>query len=104
MAYVVMLHLSPEHESLMAKILQRTTRMPLHQVSGMMEIQPNEVYVISPGQILSVNDGKLQTTDISRAKGRHTTVDHFFRTLAETHGPEATAIVLSGGDSDGVLG
>jgi two-component system CheB/CheR fusion protein len=104
MAYVVVIHLSPEHESLMANILQRATRMPVLQVNDTVAIQPNEVYVISPGQQLSVDNGNLLTTDMSRAKGRHTTVDHFFRSLAESRGPEAIGVVLSGGDSDGAIG
>ncbi len=32
MAYVVVMHLSPEHESTLAQILQRTTPMPVQQV------------------------------------------------------------------------
>ncbi|MEO5916528.1 MAG: chemotaxis protein CheB [Luteolibacter sp.] len=103
-AYVVVVHLSPEHESAMAKILQRSTFMPVMEVKDVVQIQPDHVYVIPPGKHFSMVDGLLQATDMIRAKGRHVTVDLFFRTLADTHGVKATAIVLSGGDGDGAMG
>lgn len=39
MAFVVVLHLSPEHESHAAAILQRVTRMPVVQVTQTVGIQ-----------------------------------------------------------------
>ncbi|MES2661134.1 MAG: chemotaxis protein CheB [Verrucomicrobiota bacterium] len=104
MAFVVVVHLLPEHESMMVSILQRSTTMPVAQVNDTVEIQPDHVYVISPGQQLSMSDGRLQTVEMPRQRGRHTTIDLFFRTLAETHGSEAIAVVLSGGDGDGAIG
>ena len=103
-AYVVILHLSPDHESSMAEILQRSTPMPVRQVTGPVTVEPDHVYVIPPGKHLSMTDGKLCLAEIERARGRRVTVDLFFRTLADTHGPRATAIVLSGADSDGAIG
>ena len=45
MAFVVILHLSPEHESLMAEILQRSSAMPVIEVRTEEEVQANRVYV-----------------------------------------------------------
>ncbi len=103
-AYVVVVHLSPEHDSVLAKILQRFTPLPVLQVSEALKLQPDHVYVIPPAKLFAMTDGVLQAHDMPRHKGRHVTVDLFFRTLAETHGPKATAIVLSGGDGDGAIG
>lgn len=103
-AYVVILHLSPEHESSAAEILQRSTAMPVVQVTGPVKVEADHVYVIPPGKHLSMIDGKLCLSQIERTPGRRVTVDLFFRTLADTHGPRATAIVLSGADSDGAIG
>ena len=36
--------------------------------------------------------------------GKRVAVDLFFRSLADTHGPHAAAIVLSGADGDGAIG
>ncbi len=104
MAFAVVVHLSDQYESIMAEILQRSTTMPVSQVTRPLKIEPNHVYVIPPGKQLSTVDGMLHISEMSRPKGKHVTVDLFFRMLAKSHGVAATAIVLSGGDGDGALG
>src|SRR5229473_7831345 len=47
MAYVVILHMSPEHESKLAEILQVVSRIPVTQVNERVKIEPNHVYVIA---------------------------------------------------------
>lgn len=103
-AYVVVMHLSPEHDSSLAEILQRTTTMPVRQVVETTKVEPDNVYVISPGNHLSLAGGDLFVTEMKATRGRRVAVDLFFRTLADSHGAKATAIVLSGGDGDGVIG
>ncbi|MCC7424754.1 MAG: PAS domain-containing protein [Planctomycetaceae bacterium] len=104
MAFVVVLHLSPEHESILPQLLQRVTRMPVIQVTQREKVEANTVYVIPPGKLLTSADGQLTLTDMVPEKGRRVSVDLFFRTLADTHGPHATAVVLSGADADGAIG
>src|SRR5215210_8022999 len=84
MAYVVILHLSPEHESHLAEVLQVATYMPVTQVSGSVRIEPNHVYVIPPNKSLAINDGHLSISEIKRIEERRAPVDIFFRTLAES--------------------
>jgi two-component system CheB/CheR fusion protein len=50
MAFVVILHLSPEHESLMAEILQRSSSMPVIEIRLEEKVEANRVYVIPPGK------------------------------------------------------
>jgi len=104
MAFVVILHLSPEHGSAADAILQRATTMPVHQVTERMPIQAGHVYVIAPNQQLSMDDGHLDVTALERPRGKHTAIDVFFRTLAEAHERCAIAVVLSGTGSDGSVG
>ena len=104
MAYVVILHLSPDHESTLAEILQRCTAMPVAQVTEDVKVAPDHVYVIPPGKHLKMRDGCLGLTEFSPSKGTRVAVDGFFRTLADTHGPMAAGVVLSGIDGDGALG
>ena len=52
LAFVVVLHLSPEHESSLATLLQNVTAMPVFQVSETVKVQANCVYVIPPGKHL----------------------------------------------------
>ncbi|WP_061503806.1 CheR family methyltransferase [Ramlibacter tataouinensis] len=104
LAFAVVLHLSPEHESTLAELLQRSTRMPVVQVTAPVTIEKNTVYVIPPRHALKVADGRLELEAMPGDRRRHFTVDLFFRTLADTHGPHAAAVVLSGADSDGAIG
>lgn len=103
-AFVVVMHLSPEHESVLAEVLQHSTAMPVVQVQETARVEPNVVYVIPPGRSLHAVDGSLSLGELGHRRGRHVAVDLFFRTLADTHGPHATAIVLSGIDGDGAIG
>ena len=104
MVFVVVLHLSPEHESTLAELLQNSTRMRVVQATDGQKVEANRVYVIPPGKLIASMDGHLGLTDLSGPRRGHVAVDLFFRSLAETHGPRAAAIVLSGADGDGAIG
>ncbi|HXU67222.1 MAG TPA: chemotaxis protein CheB, partial [Casimicrobiaceae bacterium] len=104
MAFVVVLHLSPKHESSLDKVLQAVTKMPVQQVNESVQIEKDHVYVISPAKELAMFDGTLQVSATSRQHGRHTAIDLFFRTLAKTKTSRAVCIVLSGTGSDGTVG
>ena len=104
MAFVVILHLSPEHESSAADILQRATGMPVAQVTQPTPVEADHVYVIPPGVALTMNDGHLQVAASRRVAGPHMEIDLFFRTMAEVHRERAVCIVMSGMGSDGAVG
>ncbi|MDB5829949.1 MAG: signal transduction histidine kinase with CheB and CheR [Variovorax sp.] len=104
MAFVVILHLSPDYESNAAAILQRVTTMPVAQVTSSVPIQANHIYVIAPGADLLMNDGHLQRIQTSRPTGAAVAIDVFFRTLAQVHRSRAFCVVLSGTGSDGAVG
>lgn len=104
MAFVIVLHLSPKHESHLDHILQSCTKMPVLQVAQTVPIQPNHVYIISPTLDLLMNDGHLQVVSAARPRGRHTAIDIFLRTVAEVHRERAVGIILSGAGSDGAVG
>jgi two-component system CheB/CheR fusion protein len=70
MAFVVILHLSPKHESSADQLLQRSTRIPVVQVSYPQQIERNHVYVISPSVDLLMNDGSLIVQSAARPRGR----------------------------------
>ncbi|MGB9178625.1 MAG: CheR family methyltransferase [Pyrinomonadaceae bacterium] len=103
-AYVVILHLSPEHESHLAEVLQVATEMPVTQVRDSVQIKPNHVYVIPPNKSLAINDGHLALSEIKRIEERRAPIDIFFRTLAESKTSQAVSVVLSGTGADGSMG
>lgn len=103
MAYVVVSHLSPDHESRLPELLQKEAAMPVVHVTTEVPIKRDTIYVISPKSDLAMEDGHLRPTPWN-ARGREMTIDRFFETLAKVHGPRAFAVVLSGTGSDGTNG
>ncbi len=104
LAFVVVMHLSPDYESNLAAILQQKTTMPVEQVAGSVQVKPNHVYVIPPNHQLTFEGSTLHLQEPQQAPGRRVTIDLFFRTLAQAYGQQAVAMILSGSDSDGVIG
>jgi two-component system CheB/CheR fusion protein len=103
-AFVVVMHLSPDFESQLASVLQQKTSMPVIEVTEPVRVRPNHVYVIPPNHQLAVEDNMLQLREPQQARGRRVTIDLFFRTLATAYGQRAVCVILSGSDSDGVIG
>ncbi|SOE91942.1 two-component system, chemotaxis family, CheB/CheR fusion protein [Burkholderia sp. D7] len=104
MAFVIVLHLSPKHESVADEVLQRVTKMRVTQVTTSTRIEKNWVYLISPSNHLSMEDGQLRVTHADRPTGRPIAIDLFFRSLAVAHGARAISVILSGSGSDGAVG
>ncbi|HBM09659.1 MAG TPA: chemotaxis protein, partial [Pseudomonas sp.] len=104
MAFAVVMHLSPKHESNADKILQNVTKMPVLQITEPTAIERNRVYVIPPAMDLSLNDGYLRLLKPERERGPQVAIDLFFRALADVHHNHAVGIVLSGTGSDGSVG
>jgi two-component system, chemotaxis family, CheB/CheR fusion protein len=104
MAYVVILHLSPEYESQLTEVLQQATEMPVEQVVESVRVEPDRVYVIPPNKSLSIIDGSLKLSDVTGYEERRAPVDIFFRTLAESHHSRAVAVVVSGTGANGSMG
>ncbi len=104
LAYVVILHMSPEHESKLADILQMTSPIPVTQVRGRTKVEPDQVYVVPPNQRLAMADGHLELKSIIGAEERRSPVDLFFRTLAESNENRAVSVILSGTGANGSMG
>jgi two-component system CheB/CheR fusion protein len=103
MAFVVVTHLHPEHESHMAELLQNHTQMPTMQVNEKIKVEPDHVYVIPPNRSILMGDSYLEAVEFIEPRGRRTPIDHFFRSLASGH-TESIAVILSGGGTDGSVG
>jgi len=104
MAYVVILHLSPEHESHLAEVLQSAAAIPITQVTDRVRVVPNHVYVIPPNRSLAMADGHLALSKVTRIEERRAPVDIFFRTLAQSRMAHAVSVILSGTGADGSMG
>ena len=103
-AFVLVPHLDPGHESLLAEILQRTTTMPVVQVLDQARVEPDRVYVIPPNRAMSILNRVVQLSMPDLARGQRMPIDVFLRSLAEDQAEKAIGIVLSGTATDGTLG
>ena len=101
MAYVVVQHLSPDHESILPDILQRLTSMPVHQVSDGLHVLPDNIYVIPPNTYMSIIDGHLRLGPRGAGNIAPHTIDFFFTGLAAHYQNKAIGIILSGMAPDG---
>jgi two-component system CheB/CheR fusion protein len=103
-AYVLVSHLDPDHESILTEILQRTTTVTVLEAQDQMVIVPNHVYVIPPNRDMTIFNGTLQLSIPDQPRGQRMPIDAFLRTLAEDRGEKAFGIILSGTGTDGTLG
>src|SRR5256885_15875248 len=70
MAFVVVQHLPPERESLMAEILARHTHLPVLQVTGGLTLQAGHVYVTRPGFTVTLERGVFRLGEPVEKRGR----------------------------------
>ncbi|GGD70067.1 chemotaxis protein CheB [Croceicoccus mobilis] len=104
MAFVIVQHLDPTHESMMAQLIERYTNMPVKQIEGGEKIEIDHVYVIPPGSGLEIDNGVLQLTEFATPRGMRRPIDDFFESLGEDQGAMAACIILSGTGADGSRG
>ena len=103
MAFILVQHLAPQYESILSEILQKSTKLPVVEITDHIKVYPDHIYVIPSNRILIANDGVLELTP--RVKGeRINSIDVFFTSLAEIHQEHAIGVVLSGTGSDGTVG
>ena len=105
LGFVVVLHLSADRKSLLAEIIGRWTEMPVAEAGDNDLVEPNRVYVIPPGHIATLQQGRLQLRHLASDVPREATpIDQFFDSMAADLGDDAIGIVLSGTGHDGALG
>ncbi len=104
MAFILIQHLDPTHESMLVGLLASHTKMTVRQATDGMPIEPDHLYVISPGTYLSVGNGQLHVSQPLARHGTRLPFDFLLHTLAADRGAWAVGIVLSGTGSDGSLG
>ena len=104
LAYIVIQHLAPDHESLLTQLLARGSRMQVITATDGMMVEPGHVYVIPPNVNLAIMHGAIRIITAPGGRGPHFSVDYLFRSLADELKHLAIGIVLSGTGTDGTLG
>lgn len=104
MAFVLVQHLDPQHDSALTTLLTRTTSMPVCEVTNNLRVKANHVYVIPPNTSMAIANGVLKLSARRGDRGAHRSIDFFFEALAQDHRERSIGVILSGTATDGTLG
>ena len=105
MAFVVIQHLAPDHDSHMVGLLAKHTEMDICQAKDEMKVKPNSIYLIPPNRNLSIfNDKLFLSPRQSNKYNLNLPIDIFFESLAKAKKDKAIGVILSGTGSDGTRG
>ncbi|MEB2778166.1 chemotaxis protein CheB [Algoriphagus sp. D3-2-R+10] len=102
-AYVIIQHLSPDHKSFMAELLEKHSKLQISVAENEMLVESNHVYLMPKGKNMTIRGRSLILAD-NKASKPHKSIDIFFDSLAKSHGDKSIAIILSGTGSDGTKG
>lgn len=101
MAFVVAQHLSPDHKSMMVDLLGKRTKLVVREAEDGAPIEAGTVYLVPPRANVLVGRGLLTLSDRAAPHTLNLPVDQLLRSLADSYGERAIAVVLSGTGSDG---
>ncbi len=102
---LVLQHLDPHHRSWLAEILGGRTGLRVAEALAGEPLTAGTVLIAPPGHHLLVGaDGVLSLADTDRVRFSRPSADVLFASLAESWGPGAIAVVLSGRGLDGADG
>jgi two-component system, chemotaxis family, CheB/CheR fusion protein len=104
MAFILIQHLDPTHQSMMVDLLAGHTPMTVQQAEDGMPLEREHIYVIPPGSYLSIGGGALRLSPPRERHGARMPFDFLLRSLAKEVGERAICVILSGTGADGSLG
>jgi hypothetical protein len=86
MAFILIQHLDPTHQSMMVDLLAGHTPMTVQQAQDGMPLEREHIYIIPPGSYLSIGGGALRLSRPRERHGARMPFDFFLRSLAEEVG------------------
>jgi two-component system chemotaxis response regulator CheB len=101
---LIVQHLDPRHRSLMAEIMQRSSKMKVKEAVEGEPILPSVVYIAPPNRHMLVADGHISLTSTAFVHFSRPSIDLLFESIAATYGNESIGIILSGTGRDGSMG
>jgi two-component system, chemotaxis family, protein-glutamate methylesterase/glutaminase len=104
-AVVVVQHLDPRHQSLLAQILNKRTQLRVEEAGEGGRLCPGTVCIAPPNRHLLVNsDGTLSLSQSELVHFVRPSADLLFESVAGSYKQRAIATVLTGSGSDGNRG
>jgi two-component system chemotaxis response regulator CheB len=104
-AVLILQHLAPTRPSHLADILGRRTRLPVKQAQSHDRLRSGAIFTAPPGAHLLVNpEGRLSLSHRPAVNFVRPAADSLFESIAESFGPRAIAVILTGTGHDGAKG
>src|SRR5688572_9586603 len=85
MVFIYVQHLSPDHKSGITQLLSRVTKMKVQEVTDMVLMKANHIYVIPHNKGIAVRNGHISLLPRSK-NALEGAIDVLFSSLARTHG------------------
>ncbi len=103
-AFIIVQHLEPTHESMLVPLLATHTPMPVTQAEDGAPLLAGHVHVIAPGKYIAVENNFFRLSDPASGQGVRLPFDFLLTSLAMADGARAACIILSGTGADGSAG
>lgn len=104
-SYVVVQHMSPHDNCRTCELIGRETRLAVKGITDGARPEPGVIHVAPPGVDVIFRGGLFRLVGPCSEIGAPTpSIDRFLISLADGHGPDSVAIILSGKGRDGALG
>ena len=104
-AIVLVLHRKYATDSILTNILSARTGLLVKEVEDKESLQGGTIYIAPPDYHLLLEDKQNFSLDSSeKVHYSRPSIDVTFESVAETFGPEAIGILLSGANADGAAG
>ena len=104
LAFVLVSHLDPHHDSMLPGLIGNKTKMATCQVTDGQGLIANHIYIIVPDKELVMVHNRLHLLPRKKGDGNFRPIDVFFQSLAKDAGNKAIGIILSGTGTDGSQG
>jgi len=104
MAFVIILHLDPQHKGQVAELFKNYTAMPIIEAHDGVEVEADKVYVIPANKDMGIHNRRLLLLTPAKPNGYRQPIDYFLQSLADDQWNKAVGIIFSGMGSDGETG
>src|SRR5262249_7278105 len=99
---LVVLHLVPDHPSILARVLGRGARLPVREAVDGAALEAGIVYVALPDRHLTVDAGRrVRLTHTGPVHHCRPAADELFGSVARIYGPAAVGVICTGMGQDG---
>jgi two-component system chemotaxis response regulator CheB len=101
---VVVQHRSRDSDRLLAEILQDATDLTVSEIEDKEPLTPGTVHIAPANYHVLIDDGFLSLSLEEPVRFSRPSIDVMLSSAADTYGPEAIGVVLTGANEDGAQG